>query len=753
MHSYKRQEKNLMKNYLKYKLYNIFTSSFFYISALIFNIFVAGQFFFVQKFFGGSGTTDLHYFFHGVPLISAVIIPLLKLNENFSSFDDIAPLCTAKKILASWLSLLIQFAVILLPQILVPFCVNLFGNVEVGQVLSGFLMLLFYGAISASLCVFFSQICRTQAVSVIISILVLFVLNGINLFSVYAGSSPLFSGTIKIFSFYWHFDAAEKGILDTRDLLYFLVVSAILIFASVLIAEAKNGKIFSKKYKKRIALVFACLVFLLLDSARFYSRFDFTKGNKYSISKYSKKLAEEATETVEISFFQSKSLANYYPEAKNVYDLLKEFSQQKHISVKFYNADNPENAKKIERYGIYPRQLPVVGNNKTEYLNIFSAIILEYKDKTEIIPFILATNTLEYDIDTKLLNLFSKKQRTVNLLCGNGMDLKTDYSYVVPWLSSNGIAVNKINLEENLLPQIEKNPVLVIFGSDKISNSQCDEISSYIEKGNSVFFAVSPYNADIENSWFITKPENQNLIKMLEKFGFVFTKNILADISCARILMQSDQNQDGTPSDSLYSQQINYPMWISIMPQKNVPQGITEYWPAELAQTEKTEPLFFTSPLSWAIEPDSSTPEKLFENNPFVVKETKFDQPKNSKIAALVSKNKKIVLVPDQYFVNSLMLGYTGGENGDYRNLDFLVNQLLKLNGEENLAEIQEHSTLTNNSGLYKTYNAEQFVSAKNRTLCCMFVFVPLLIILSGILFNINKIRLLKIKKAGRNQK
>ncbi|MEE0885905.1 MAG: Gldg family protein [Treponema sp.] len=335
-----------MKNYLKYKLYNIFSSSLFYISALIFNIFVSGQFFFVQKFFGGSGTTDLHYFFHAVPLISAIMIPLLKLNENFSSFDEIVPLCTTKKIFVSWFSLFIQFAVILFPQFLVPLCVNLFGDVEIGQVFSGFLMLLFYGAISASLCVFFSQICRSQVVSVIISILVLSVLNGINLFSVYAGNIPFFSAIIKIFSFYWHFDAAEKGILDTRDLIYFSTVSAFLVFVSIIFAESKKGKRILGQEKKRIILVFGCAIFLLLDSTRFYARFDFTKGNKYSISRYSKKLAEEASEKVEISFFQSKSLSNYYPEARNILDLLKEYSAQKNISVKFYNTDNNENAKK-----------------------------------------------------------------------------------------------------------------------------------------------------------------------------------------------------------------------------------------------------------------------------------------------------------------------------------------------------------------------------------------------------------------------
>lgn len=90
------------------------------------------------------------------------------------------------------------------------------------------------------------------------------------------------------------------------------------------------------------------------------------------------------------------------------------------------------------------------------------------------------------------------------------------------------------------------------------------------------------------------------------------------------------------------------------------------------------------------------------------------------------------------------MLGYTGGETGDYRNLDFLVNQILKLNGEENLAEIHEHSTLLSNTGLFKTYSAELFLSAKNKTLCCMFIFVPAVIVLAGILFNLNRLKMLR---------
>lgn len=732
-----------MKNYLKYKLYNIFSSPLFYISALIFNIYVPLQFFFVQEFFGGKGTTDLHYFFHAVPLISSIIIPLLKLNENFSTFDEIVPLSTAKKNLTSFFALFLQFALILVPQIFVPLCVNFFGNVESGQVFTGFFMLLLFGAISSSLCVFVSQFCKSGAVSVIISILILAILNGMNLFSVYVGNNALFTGIIKTFSFFWHFDAAEKGIFDTRDFFYFAIISAFLIFASIFVAEKKQGKKVSSENRKTLILFTICAIFLLLDSTRFYARFDFTKEKKYSISKYSKELTEEISENVNIFYYQSKSLANYYPQIRDISDILKEYSQKKQISLQILNADNAENAKMLSDYGIFARQLPIVGNNKTEYLNVYSAIILEYEDKTEIIPFILTSNTLEYDIDTKIISLISEKKRIANILVANGMSLQNDYSYVIPWLNSNGIIVNEINLKNPLSSQLEKSSVLLVFGSDKLTSEQCSEIIEYIEKDNSVLFAVSPYNADIENSWRITKPENQNLIEVLRAYGFDFSENLIADLSCQRILMQSDQNADGTAAEQTYSQQINYPLWISVLPQTNAAQGITEYWPAELEVSENTEPLLFTSPLAWKIPPDNLSKEKLFETNPFVLENQNVPQEKSTKIAALSSKIKKLVLIPDQYFANSLMIGYTGGEYGDYRNLDFLVNQILKLNGENELSELHEKSTLLGNTSLYKTYNEELFNSAKNRTIIFLFVIIPLLIIAFAILFNLLKIKTL----------
>ena len=84
----------------------------------------------------------------------------------------------------------------------------------------------------------------------------------------------------------------------------------------------------------------------------------------------------------------------------------------------------------------------------------------------------------------------------------------------------------------------------------------------------------------------------------------------------------------------------------------------------------------------------------------------------------------RIAVVADQYFAASLPLSYIGGEAGDYRNLDFLTHVVLKLSGDEKLAELQNKSR---SRPLYKTPDASSFSSAMKKTLAVAFVFIPLL--------------------------
>ena len=115
-------------------------------------------------------------------------------------------------------------------------------------------------------------------------------------------------------------------------------------------------------------------------------------------------------------------------------------------------------------------------------------------------------------------------------------------------------------------------------------------------------------------------------------------------------------------------------------------------------------------------------------------------------------ENSNLIIVPDQYFVHSLMLGYVGGALGDYRNLDFLVNQLLKINGEEELAYLQSKFSNQNNQFFHKVYDEISFIKAKNSTIFCVFILNPLIIFVSfGLSIFLRKRYLQKMRSEYEN--
>ena len=149
------------------------------------------------------------------------------------------------------------------------------------------------------------------------------------------------------------------------------------------------------------------------------------------------------------------------------------------------------------------------------------------------------------------------------------MSLNDDYGYVIPWLQSQGFICNPLFIEDPAFAnELEKctGPLLVL-GDSEIKIEQAIAIENYIlnEKG-SALLAISPYVTDIENNWYITKAKRTNLVELAEHWGITFENEIAADISCSRITMYADDNNQTTL--------LNYPLWISLLPQQNSPLGM-----------------------------------------------------------------------------------------------------------------------------------------------------------------------------------
>jgi len=736
------------KSFLKFSILNNLRSPAFYIFSVLFTVFLSANYYIRHQFFTGNGTTDLLLFFSAVPYISILIIPSLCYKQSFSVYDDFIPLTNLTKISISFTTRFLLFTVMLLFTIPAALLVNLFGSVDWGQFFISYLCLLFYVAAIISVCTFLETLFTNKILTFVFSALILVILNSAHVFIVYISLPDIISTLFKQLSFAWHFDAASKGILDSRDILWLGGATVLFLLLADFVTDLKKGRKVPKSQKNTKICALLISVLIMLNGNRWYFRTDFSANKTYSPSKYTKELLKKADQNIKITYYRSGSMAKLYPQIRDVSDFLITYANlNKNISLLIKDPDKDSESKTLlVNYGIQSQQLRTISSNSTEYINVYSAIVIEHNGNTEVLPFTMSANTLEYDLDGRIKHLLTGIERTVNIIIGNGMNLSEDYSYLVPWLNSQGFNCNPLYITDPGFVTALSNctgPLLVI-GDSKILIEQAIAIEEYIlkNKGNGLFM-VSPYSADIEENWYLTANKNTNIVEILENWGVNFKPQIGADLSCARITMYADDNSE--------TQNINYPLWISLLQQENSNLGITMFWPTPLELSGNATPYLLSTPMAYVYDAQKTNMETLIETNPFILqtvntsnkeKQTlilgaEITGPLSGLFNGISTENSHIIVIPDQFFLNSLMNEYIGGEYGDYRNFEFVTTTLLKLNGEVELADLQAKTS--RDTSFYKISDLSQLNLYTILVYVVLFILMPLIIIIAGVIFNVIK--------------
>jgi gliding motility-associated transport system permease protein len=244
--------RNLVWTIARRELASYFASPVAYVFLVIF-LLLTGFFTFTAGAFFERGEASLASFFLWHPWLYLVLVPAVGMRlwseeRRAGTLELLFTLPIAPwqailgKFLASWIFLAIALA-LTFPVVLT---VNILGEPDNGQILAGYLgSLLMAGAYLAVTCMT-SAMTRNQVVSFILSIVIL-------LFLILAGftpvtdllvrwANPALVDTVAAFSFMTHFDAFQRGVLDSRDALYFLSVIGFALFAtSVVLRNYRSG--------------------------------------------------------------------------------------------------------------------------------------------------------------------------------------------------------------------------------------------------------------------------------------------------------------------------------------------------------------------------------------------------------------------------------------------------------------------------------------------------------------------------------
>lgn len=570
---------------LKKEINSFFASPIGYLVIAIF-LLINGLFLFLFK---GEynildyGFSDLSPFFLLAPWIFLFLIPAVTMR----SFSDekrqgtlelllTKPISKLQIVLGKFLGAVILIILALIPTLLYVYTVyqlgNPIGNLDTGSTLGSYFGLLLLIIAYTAIGVFASTLSKNQIVAFIIAVFICFLF-----FIGIQGIADFFaSTTIEKLGMNYHFQSISRGVLDTRDIIYFLSITLLFILMTVIGVN-------TEKLNRKIALKFlliplGLLVFNIVIQS-FYKRYDLTQDQRYTLSEASYNIIEKVNSPIIIDVFLEgddfpSNIRRLQAETRQ---LLEEFANiNSNIKYRFFNPieeARDQNLQKLNDNGMPAMMLTVQENGKTSQEPIVPWALATYNNQRIEIPLIknqlgasqeaLVQNSvqhLEYAFADGFSKLINEKQQKVAVLRGNG---QLEDKYVASFLTTLGdyyfiapFTLDSVShAPQKTLKQLNDFDLIILAQpTEAFSEPEKLVLDQYTMNGGKSLWLVdkiaiendSLYN---ESGTAITTARDLNLTDFFFKYGIRINPLLVKDLYSKAITLAIGEGSDTQLTD------------------------------------------------------------------------------------------------------------------------------------------------------------------------------------------------------------
>jgi ABC-2 type transport system permease protein len=211
------------------------------VEGLMFNAFAMGR----GTKFSSEVISDFFYLSSGVTLVASVFISMRLLAEERQtgtiSLLYSSPIRDAEIVGGKFLSAFAFLALMTALTFFMPLLVLVNGKISFGHLAAGYIGLLLLGAASVAIGTLGSALAKNQVLAVILSgVMVVFLLLSWLLAQV---TDRPFSELFTALALHGkHFQPFQKGIVHVRDVVYYLAVTWIALFAATRVIEARRWR-------------------------------------------------------------------------------------------------------------------------------------------------------------------------------------------------------------------------------------------------------------------------------------------------------------------------------------------------------------------------------------------------------------------------------------------------------------------------------------------------------------------------------
>jgi ABC-2 type transport system permease protein len=233
------------------ELTGYFGSAIAYVFIVIFLV-LCGFFTFSISNFYDAGQADLRSFFEWHPWIFLFLVPAVAMrlwaDERKSGTLEILltlPVTLTEAVLAKFLAAWVFIGVALCLTFPMPLTAMYLGGPDAGAMVSGYLGSLFLGGAYLAVGSMTSALTKNQVISFVLSVVIC-------LFLVLVGWPPVTNfltgwapswliATVEGFSIWSHFVSMQRGVLDLRDLVYYLSLIFFALYGTGVIIETRKS--------------------------------------------------------------------------------------------------------------------------------------------------------------------------------------------------------------------------------------------------------------------------------------------------------------------------------------------------------------------------------------------------------------------------------------------------------------------------------------------------------------------------------
>jgi ABC-type uncharacterized transport system involved in gliding motility auxiliary subunit/ABC-type transport system involved in multi-copper enzyme maturation permease subunit len=441
----------------------------------------------------------------------------------------------------------------------IPLALSLGADLPAGVIVAQYVGAGLLAAGVTAVGVWASSITKNQITAFIVGVAVMFLL-------ILAGASPLLTGLppglaslVARLSVLPHFESIARGLIDLRDVVYFVTLAGLFIafaYLSVMGRKLSPTRAARRRLRLGTALVAATLVVVNLFGQHIGGRLDLTPGKAYTLSPATRQILGGLDDLVTIKFFVSRSLPPEITVVKrDITDLLGDMRGAGRGAVRVVEldpAEDPEVMTEARSLGIPPIRFNVVGESELQVQEGYMGIAVLYADGVETIPLVQRTDDLEYRLVTGIRSLTSTGRAVIGLLESTA-DAGGDNSYNIlrRELEAN-YEVRAITATDSV-PISDDIRVVVLAGVAPVilDTPQVARFERFFERGGGALVMASGMALQPQGFMAAARPVGWN--QVMRSYGVAINGDIVFDLA---------SNEAVAMPSAMGRVMMSYPFWL-----------------------------------------------------------------------------------------------------------------------------------------------------------------------------------------------